>query len=792
MRTGQPLSYQARLRNTDGLSRWVLLRAIPTRDGEGNIVRWTGTLTDINDLMQAQEALRTKEAELSLVMDAVPALIAYVNTDGRYLRVNRSYAQWFGSTVEEIQGKRMSDVLGEDQWKQIEPWVEKVLSGETITYERQLPFQRGALRWIRASYTPDFNERGRIKGFVVHVIDIEDIKRGEEALKNSEENYRRILETANEGIVIGSLSGRMDFINQKWAEMLGYSKEELIGQIGLDFMDEDQKSMALDTREKLLKGERVTREYKFRRKDGSELWTLCSSSLFQDAEGNNSGYLGMHVDITDRKKAEQTLRESLEDLNRAQAVAHTGSWRLDIQHNELHWTEETHRIFGIPSGTPLTYEVFLGTIHPDDRSYVERKWMAALGGKPYDIEHRIVADGNIKWVRELAELEVDVEGGLRGGFGTVQDITERKEAEERLRKSEARFRLLSRTAGRLLASPVPQQEVEELCSRVMEHLDCQVFFNFLVDGPRGRLHLNACAGIPEEEARKIEWLDFGVAVCGCVARDRERMVAEDIFQQPDIRTDLVRSFGVQAYACHPIKAGDHLLGTLSFGTRTRSSFSSQDLELMKTVTDQVATAMEKMTMLAAIQSARDELEIRVQERTAELDKAYEDLAKQSMILESFFQGTITPLVFLDRDFNFIRVNAAYARACQRTIADFQGHNHFEFYPHEENETIFRRVVETGIPYQAQAKPFSFPDHPEWGVTYWDWTLTPIRDDKGETRLSGFFPGRSHRSPGGRGGLASVGKAASNAGRTAFNCAGKGTPADSPGICMTVWGPPWAP
>ncbi len=113
--------------------------------------------------------------------------------------------------------------------------------------------------------------------------------------------------------------------------------------------------------------------------------------------------------------------------------------------------------------------------------------MAALDGKPYDIEHRIVADGNIKWVRERAELEFDAEGGLRGGFGTVQDITERKETEEKLRKSETRFQLLAVTAGALLASPSPQQEVEELCTRVMEYLDCQVFFNFLVDEPRGRL-----------------------------------------------------------------------------------------------------------------------------------------------------------------------------------------------------------------------------------------------------------------------------------------------------------------
>jgi PAS domain S-box-containing protein len=130
-------------------------------------------------------------------------------------------------------------------------------------------------------------------------------------------------------------------------------------------------------------------------------------------------------------------------------------------------------------------------------------------------------------------------------------------------------------------------------------------------------------------------------------------------------------------------------------------------------------------------------EERVRERTDELERANKYLAEQSRLLESFFRDTITPLVLLDREFNFLRVNEAYARSCQRMVTDFPGHNHFEFFPHEENEAIFRRVVETKAPTQAVAKPFSFPDHPEWGVTFWDWTLTPLLDDRGEVAFLFF-------------------------------------------------------
>jgi len=194
------------------------------------------------------------------------------------------------------------------------------------------------------------------------------------------------------------------------------------------------------------------------------------------------------------------------------------------------------------------------------------------------------------------------------------------------------------------------------------------------------------------------------------------------------------------------EAGDKVLHAvevaLKHGDKAAFSFLLSATALLKNegvlgIVVVMVDITERKKMEEALIRAHAQLEVRVQERTIELEKANEHLANQSRILESFFKDTITPLVLLDRDFNFIRVNEAYARACQRAVADFPGHNHFEFFPGEENEAIFRQVVKAGIPYQALAKPFSFPDHPEWGMTYWDWILTPLPDDRGETAFLVF-------------------------------------------------------
>jgi signal transduction histidine kinase len=189
-----------------------------------------------------------------------------------------------------------------------------------------------------------------------------------------------------------------------------------------------------------------------------------------------------------------------------------------------------------------------------------------------------------------------------------REIVERAQVEEGLYRSNQRLDLLAAMASQLLRSDSPQKTVVFLCRRVLEFLECDVFFNYLLDDQEQRLYLNAYSGIREEDVARMQWLDFGVGLCGCSARDGVRLVVNNLQETDDQYSALVKPFGITAYACHPLISHGRTLGTLSFCSRSRTDFSDDDLALMKTVADHVAIAMERKKAGEQLKQRQEQLE----------------------------------------------------------------------------------------------------------------------------------------------------------------------------------------
>lgn len=227
--------------------------------------------------------------------------------------------------------------------------------------------------------------------------------------------------------------GRLIRWNKRHEEMTGYTSDELMNFRAEDWFDEeDLATMAKEWHKVFSEGQTQT-ELNLILKDGRRVpYFLTGVRLMLDGKPH---LVGIGIDITDKKRQEEALRKSEDILKRAEEIALLGSWQLDIVKNELFWSDEVYRIFGMSIGYPLTYEAFLEAVHPEDRAFVDTAWKAALQKAPYDIEHRIVVNGKVRWVREKARVEFNAAGEPVLCTGFVHDITDRKKAEQEREKA---------------------------------------------------------------------------------------------------------------------------------------------------------------------------------------------------------------------------------------------------------------------------------------------------------------------------------------------------------------------
>jgi PAS domain S-box-containing protein len=285
----------------------------------------------------------------------------------------------------------------------------------------------------------------------------------------------------------------------------------------------------------------------------------------------------------------------------------------------------------------------------------------------------------------------------------VIDITEQKRARQVLEASEAKFRTLAEHAPDVIAR----------FDRDLRHL----YVSPIIERYTGMR--------PEEFIGKTS---------------REAGMPEYLQGPWDAALRKVFQTGQKETIEFEFPEGD---GARSFqGAMVPESGKDDSVETVMTITRDI-TARKRVE--EALKRAHDELEMRVQERTAELVRAREtlqgeivqrrrveaELREVNALYEKIFSTTHLSIAYLDRDFNFIRVNRAYAEAAGQRPEFFVGKNHFALYPHAENERIFRQVIDSGRPFTTFAKPFEYPDRPNLGTTYWDWSLHPVLDEKGK-------------------------------------------------------------
>jgi PAS domain S-box-containing protein len=280
----------------------------------------------------------------------------------------------------------------------------------------------------------------------------EMLRRQAAQLSERETQLRLFIEHAPASLAMFDRDMRYLAVSHRWMDDYGLDRRDILGHSHYEIFPDIPETWR-EVHRRGLAGEIVrANEDRFERADGKVHWVRWEVRPWRLTSGEVGGIVIFTEEISDLKQAEQNLRISQQDLQHAQTVGKIGSWRLDVRRNQLTWSPENHRIFGVPEGTSMTYEFFLSCVHPEDRAYVAHEWAAALKGKPYDVEHRLLVNGQVKWVRERAELELGDDGSLLGGFGTTQDINDRKALEASLLEARDEAQRQTRAKSLFLAT----------------------------------------------------------------------------------------------------------------------------------------------------------------------------------------------------------------------------------------------------------------------------------------------------------------------------------------------------
>lgn len=272
---------------------------------------------------------------------------------------------------------------------------------------------------------------------------LEAKEKAEHEVKKEQEKAQRYLDLA--GVIISAVdtSGKIVMVNRKACEILGYEEEEMVGKSFAAFVPERVRAETRAVMRKLAAGSSRPSESReeyhenpILTKSGEERLIAWRNVPMRNERGGVTGILSSGEDITERKRAEEALRKTREELEEAQRIAQLGRWHLDLAAKSLSWSSGIYALFGIePEGFGASYDAFLKAVHPDDRRLVDSAFTASVKERrPYDITHRIVRPGGeVRWVREIGETAYDRKGKPLSSTGTVQDVTLLKKAEEAMR-----------------------------------------------------------------------------------------------------------------------------------------------------------------------------------------------------------------------------------------------------------------------------------------------------------------------------------------------------------------------
>ena len=436
-----------RIIRKDGVERIVRSRGALLKNAEGRPERTVGTLTDITEHYVAERALADSEGRFRAIFEGAPSGIIISGQDGVFQECNPASGRLLGYSVDELVGKHFAEITHPDDRADNIHLSDRLMAGEISNFDMEKRFLRkdGSVLWAHLSVSVIRDISGRPRS---RIAIVEDISARKEALAALEESQARLLESqhvANVGNWAIYYSGtERELYNWSTGQCQIYGLVEGAHPINFEEYlsyvhpgDRDAVDAAWTAASR--SGGAYEMEHRIIRPDGTIRYISTHARFADEDREMGKRCVGASIDVTAGKQAEAALRDSEARLEEAQRIAHIGNWEYDEISKTRHWSNECYRIFGRDKEhfNPSA-EGFFDCIHPDDlERFMRNKVNHAEPRKPHTHEYRIVRpNGDVRTLREHSVFEYDAVGKLIRRAGTVQDITEQKQAEEQLHQAQ--------------------------------------------------------------------------------------------------------------------------------------------------------------------------------------------------------------------------------------------------------------------------------------------------------------------------------------------------------------------
>ncbi len=652
-----PQIFEWLARHKDGQTFWVeIALQFAIIGGQGRCV---GVAHNIDNRKKANAALRASEEFQRALIACSPLALYSMDLEGRITSWNASAEQMFGWAAAEVLDQPIPTVPLE-QMDEFKSLLKRAAAGQPFVGRETVRRRKdGSLFAVSLAYAPIRNDQAQIIGIMASAEDITERKQAEQQVTASEERFRTIFEQAAVGMIqVHSKTGQFIRINQKYCDIVGYSSKELLATDFQHVTYPGDLPSDLEYLQKLLSGEirTYTREKRYQRKDGEIIWARITVSPLWATDEEPNYHITIVEDITERKRVEEQIQETQRQLTTLFSNLPGMAYRCK---NDRHWTMEFVSegcldLTGYTADELLHNRVssYAQIIHAEDREMVSEIIAEKIGQQqPFQLNYRIIsANQTQKWVLEQGRAIFNNQNGeVIALEGFITEITERKQAELSLQRRASELSLIN-DISRKIAAELDLQSIFNLTANLI-HL--QFYYHhvavFVLDARQGLLIMKAKAGRFNHIFRQEHSIPLGEGVVGWVGLHGEKILANDVHNEPRYNNYYPEMLTTRAELSLPIKIGEQVVGVLDVQSPQENAFTEEDVAVLQTLADQVAIASENARLYKTIQDElerrylieeelrhhRDHLEELVQERTTQLERAKEQAESANQAKSEF-------------------------------------------------------------------------------------------------------------------------------------------------------------